>query len=555
MAIIVPEAQTPFSIVEQPRQNPNAPTGFEGIGALADVGISWQARKVKAENDRILREARLGALQELDTARIEFETTGDMDGLADRWDAKVAEVTSPRAEKVPKHLRKDFDLSMRETIAPQTAAIRRRENALFMDRERASMNTSLRGYEKAAANAPDEASREAILRDAGAVVQSGIDAGLISSVEGEKIMADLPANTARVEAMGLIDEDPQAYLDRADEFAATLDPAEHKRNTIAAKGAVAAEEARLKREDELLAGKAAGALKTEVDGAIDILESGRPVSNLPDLLARTEGTPEHDRLMATVDAVGTETNFALMTPAEQKAFIKAESQTPTGDPADVGRLNRLRDMNRRTEESLKADPIAHIRDREIADVPAVNVSDPASVADRISLAEAVYEQYTPGAASVRYFDQGEVAQLTAQLNSDDPDTALAVLSTIQRNFGTRAPLALAQLGEKDPTAYLAGALMMDTGDTTASRYVLQGRRMVAKGEGAKVAAEVRRSVASEFGATIGWAVTPDGRVVQDPRRLELALQAADAHYAASAMGVEARSLKKARRPMPHRSWP
>jgi hypothetical protein len=537
MVLIIPEAQTPFSIVEQPRQNPNAPSGFEGIAALADVGIDWKAAKVKAENDRAVRDARIGALQELDTARIEFETTGQMEGLGDRWAAEAGAIADKWAESVPRHMRADFALGLRETIAPQTGAIRRREFGLFRDHERSALNGSLREVEKLAANAPDAASREAILKDGASIVQQAVDDGLYSAVEGEAILSNLPANAARVEAMGLVDSDPQAFLDRIDEFRVTMDPEEAKRFELAAKGNVAAEDTRRAREDALLAKKAEAETRQRVDGAIDILESGRPYKGLPELLAETAGTPEGDRLQATIDAVGTEENFALMTPRSQRDYIAAEAKKATGDPADVGRLNRLRAINERTEADLAKDRIAYVRDRGLMDLAPVDISDPASVHSRIVEAEIIHEDFTPGAATIQYFDQGETDRLAAELKGDDPDRALAVIALIERNFGDRAPLALAQIGEKDPVAHLAGALVLDTGDTTASRYILQGRKMRDRGEGAKVSADVRRAVAAEFAPVLSWMITPDGRVVQDKRKLDLALQAADAHFAATGLAI------------------
>lgn len=529
MAIIIPEAQTPFSPVDQPRQNPNAPTGLEGIGQIGEDLVALKARKVQAETDRQLREARLGALQELDTARIAYETTGDLDGLGDRWEAEAKGIADAFAAKLPKHLQKDFALGLKETIAPQTGAIRRREYALYQDRERASLNADLRAFEKLAAAAPDEESRAAVLGDLAGTVGKAVDAGLISAVDADNLLADAPANVSRIEAMGLIAEDPRVYLDRADEFAATLDPQEHARNMLAAKGAVAAEETRRAQEDELLAKTAEKERGQKVSDAIEIMESGRPYKDLPALLAEVQGTPDADRLQATIDAVGTETNFALMTPEAQKAFIADQKATPTGNPADIGRLNRLEAIHARTVESLNTDPLAHIRERGIAEVPPIDLADPASVKARMALAEAVTTEYMPGAKTILYFDQSEAEALAAELSSPDPDRALGVIALIQRNFGDRAPLALAQLGEKDPTAHLAGALVLETGDMTASRAILRGREMAKEGKGAKVATEVRRSVEAELKPLF----PPNDTV-----RLPALMTAADAHFAATGLGIE-----------------
>lgn len=538
MALIIPEAQTPFSMVEQPRLNPDAPTIGDGIAAVADTFIAVQAQKVKAENDRLVRETRLAALEDLDQARVEFENDGNLEGLSDRWEATSGGIAEKYAAGLPAHLRKDFDLSLRETIAPQTAAIRRREFALFQDRERAAFNSSMRGYERLAAAAPDQASREAVFKNVEQDLQAQVDAGLLSAVEAERIMADLPANTARIEARRLIIEDPGAYLDRADEFGAVLDPAEAADLALTARGNVIAEDTRRRREDEIAQKAWAAELKSDVDDAIKILDGGRKVEDLPDLLDRTRGTPEHDRLIAAIDGGGAAENFTLMTPAERKAYLKQEEARATKDPSDVGRLNRLRDMDGKLDAEARADPLAYIRDRGIAVVDPVDIGDAASVKKRRALAEAAHGEYTPGAGTIKYFDQAEADQLGAVLSGDNPEAAVAVIATIERTFGEAAPLALAQLGEKDPVAHLAGAVALDTSDLTTSRYILQGRKMLKTGGGAKIAPEVRRSVAAEFRGQLGVRIMDDGRIVQDATALDLALAAADAHYAASGMGIE-----------------
>lgn len=537
MALVIPEAQTPFSLVEQPRMNPNAPTIGDGVAAVADTFIAIRAQKVKAENDRLLRETRLAALNDLDQARVQFENDGNLEGLSDRWEAAAGGIADKYAAGLPAHLRKDFDIGLRETIAPQTSAIRRREYALFQDRERAAFNSSMRDYERLAAAAPDDDSRAAVFRNVEDDLQRQVDAGLLSAVEAENIMADLPANTARIEARRLVIEDPQAYLDRAEEFGKVLDPAEASDLGIAARGAVIAEDTRRRREEETAEKAWAAELKSDVDAAIKILDGGRKVDDLPDLLERTRGTPEHDRLMAAIDGGRATENFALMTPAERKAFIREERARATKDPSDVGRLNRLTELDKNLDTEARADVLSYVRDRGIAEVAPVDISDPASVKKRVALAEAAHGEFTPGGTAIRYFDQAEADQLGAVLSGGDPDAAVAVIATIGRTFGERAPLALAQLGEKDPVAHLAGAVALDTGDLTTSRYILQGRKIRAEGNGAKIAPEHRRAVASEFRGQLGTRIMADGRIVQDAAALDLALAAADAHFAATGLGI------------------
>lgn len=527
MALIIPEAQTEASIVRQPRISPDA-ADLSGVATLGNVFVDIGAKKVQAENDRTVRQARISTLQALDDARLKYETTGELENLSANWQAEAKAITDKAAEAVPIHLRKDFAVGMQEIVAPQTAALKRREFALFQDRETAALNSDLRSYEKAAAGAPDPDARAKILSEAAADLGRAVDAGLLSATEADKMLADLPANTARVEAITLMDEDPAAYLERSDEFATVLDPKEHAENMVTAKRLMEADAAKTARQDELAAKARDKELGQRADDAIEVIEGGLPFKGLPTLLTELKGTTHYDRVMGAMDANATAGNFALLPPSEQKKEIEQLEATPTGNPADVGRINRLKDMAKRSEEGLSADRLGYIRDRGINPVDPVDIGDRASVQKRIAVAEEVHRTYTPDATAIDYFDEAEAKRYGAILSGTDPDAALGVVANVMNTFGDRAPAALAQLGEKDALGQLAGALVLETGDTAAAKAMLTGRKYQAEGKAATVSAEVRRSVAAELAPLFPKAGTA---------RLQTLLDAADAHYAASGLGI------------------
>jgi hypothetical protein len=219
-----------------------------------------------------------------------------------------------------------------------------------------------------------------------------------------------------------------------------------------------------------------------------------------------------------------------MTPAERQAELLAVENTLTGNPADVGRLNRLREIDVRATESENTDTLAHIRDRGIAAVAPVDIGDRTSVQGRIAVAEAAFRQYTPDATAIQYFDQGEVTELGSVLSGNDPDAALGVIANVMNNFGDRAPAALAQLGEKDPIALMAGSLVLETGETATARTMLMGRKFKAEGSAAVVSPITRRAVAAEMAPLFGTG--PDANA-----RLTTLLDAADLHYAAAGVGI------------------
>lgn len=530
MPLIIPEAQSEASIIQQPRISPAA-ADMSGVAALGDTFVNIGAKKVQAENDRTVRQARLTAMQELDAARLKFETTGDLENLTANWEAEAKAITARVAEAVPVHLRKDFQIGMDEMVAPQTSAIRRREFALFQDRETAALNADLRGYEKAAAAAPTPEAKEKIFAEMAAGLGRAVDNGILSAVEADRMLADIPANTAQIEAKILLEEDPAAYLERADEFAGLLPPDAHADNSIIARRLVDAAAAQKARADELAASALDKELSRRADDAIKVIEGGLPYKGLPALLEDLKGTPYRDLVMGAVDAASEGGNFAMLPASRRSEIIKERKSSPTGNPADVARLNRLEEMDKRLAEAESADLLGSIRERQIHDVPPVNIADQVSVNQRRDTAEAAYAQFTPGAATIRYFDQAEADRLGAILSGNDPDAALGVIANIVNTFDDAAPAALAQLGEKDPIGLMAGALVLETGDPQASRMMLTGRKMKADGKGAAVSAEVRKAAEAELAPL--FPATPDGKA-----RLTTLLDGMDLHYAAAGIGIE-----------------
>lgn len=529
MAIILPEQQTGFGIAQLPRLNPGGPNTGDALATIGDVGVEVAAQRRKIMDDRALREARLAAMDGLDQARVAYENDTNLDGLTTRWQADAGAVVEAAGRALPAHLRRDFALSMGDVVGSQTSAVRTRENALYRDQATAQLNGDMRRFATSAAAAPTPEARDAVYASAAASIGAAQDAGLLSAVEADQIMADLPAQTEMITALELVDKDPQAFLDgmAAGEFA-FLPPDQAAKFGIAAKANVAATDAQRAKEDALLADAAAKERKARADDAITLLEGGLRPANLGGLMADLSGTPDFDRVQGAVDAAAVGGNFPLMTPAQQDAELARIKSTASKNPSDVGLYNRLVDMRAKTAASLAADPIAHVRDRAIAPVPPVDVMDPASVSSRVAMAEAIYSDFTPGAATITYFDKAEAAQLAATVGGANVDEALRVLTGINQSFGPRAPLALAQIGASDVTLQLAGNLVLETGDVTAARTLLLGRAMKAKGEGAAVSVDVQRQVTAGFAAAFPAA---------DSARLDTLTQAALAHYAASGQGV------------------
>jgi hypothetical protein len=530
MVLIVPEAQTDFSPVEQPRLNPNAPNIGDALADLGQLGVTVAARRRQAADDRAVREARITAIEELDRVRLTFETDTNLDGLTDRWRAESAAVTERIAAGLPAHLRADFQTGLREAVAPQTVAIQRREYALWRDQETAALSASRRRLATAAASAPDDASRNALYGEWAAMVGQAEATGVLSASDAEAMRADLPRETEEIEAMRLIAEDPEAWIAgrAAGELGGSLDPKQAATFDLAAR----AEFGRRAAEDQRRAATAARvqdeALRARADDAIRIIGAGLRYDGLPQLMADLQGTPHYDRLQAELDGYDMAANFALMPPSAQDAELARLRDTATQDPSEVGRRNRLADLARTTRESLDADAIAHVRTRGIAEVApmtAADLADPAKVAARRALAEAVHREYRPDATDLRYLENGEAEAIAAEMKRD-PDRAMAIVVSVNDTWGAAAPHVLAEIGASDPVLHLAAALPGETGSFEATQAIFRGMAM----DGSKTLPAVSKKNRDAVRAELAPAFA-------DPVALDLALKAAEVHFRATAGGI------------------
>lgn len=530
MTLVVPEANTPFSLVEQPRLNPNQPNVGDAIAKIGDLGVDYAAKKKKAETAQQVSEARITAIERLDEIRSRYEVDGDVNGLTDRWQAEAAGVIDEATQGLPKYLQDEFRTDMRGVLVPQTSAIRRRETGLFMDGQRATLNAAVGRFERAAAAAPDEESRNAILSEAAASIGSALDNGTLKPTEAQKMLEDLPGSVLKATALRAVAEDPEGYLERskAGEFDA-LDPQDRARLDISAKAGADQNSARLQRAERLEAEAYDKALGAEVDDAVKILEGGLTVDGLPELLERADNTPHGQRLRATVNAVTTAENFALLSPVEQQAVLEDARSAGTRDPEDVARINRLEKLRQNTIKSIEDDQLSHVRERGMAEVPPVDIFDPASVRNRVALAGSVTNEFTAHNPSLRLFDNQERDALRDQLSKTDTDSQLKILTAITNNFGDYAPIAMGELGVDDPAVATAGMLVINTRDPAAARTILQGRKMLSESQGAKVTASTRRAAEAQV-----LGAFPES----DRAQMAMIMQAADAHFAAAGMGQE-----------------
>ena len=530
MALITPEAQTPFSPVEQPRTPYDLPGVGDALSAVGQAGVNIEIDRVERQRGRQMRDARVTAIERLGELRTQYEQDPNVSGLSDRYVSDSEAVFAEIAASLPEgRMREDFLIDARKVRAPQQQAVARREYALERDEARASGRFAVRTVIEQSALAPDDESRAAILSEGAAIIAGMKEDGHISAQEEEAFLQTMAQDSALALAVRTAADDPEAFLAaKADGIYGGVDTVMLERMETSAKASIAQRDAKAARALDIEAKTAAKALTSDVDDTVEILESGLsvPSEHLDDLRERAAGTPEAARLDATIAAAQTEVWFANLTPRERKTVIAEKEADPTTDPGDIGRLDALRKIDARSKESEETDPLSHVADRGIVTLAPVDVADATSVRNRIDVAETIALEYQNGETppQVRYFTNPERAQMQEAISKGDPDAQLALATSIVGSFGNRAGRALAELGGDDPIFELAGNLVWQSNDPVAARTMLMGRQMTAKGEGAKVDAKVRSAVRPTFAGAF-----PPG--AQD--RVGSVIAAADLHFAAS----------------------
>jgi len=530
MALIIPEAKTPIDPVRQPRISYDQPNLGDGLKQIGDIGVAIEAKRREEERANMMQKARVTAVERLGELRTKYEQDPNVVGLSERYSADLDALHKELAATLPEgKMREDFDLDFRQVAAPQTQTISRREFALRKDAGRADLNAGLRSYAQQAGTAPDDESRDAILKTAAADVGAAVSAGWISEQEAEQLLASTVQGSVSAAAIRTLQDDPVAFLADAKDGKYPLPPEQLARLEVQAKSAIAREEAQLQRALKADEAAVAKQRQLDVDGAIKILEAGGTYDGLPELFDRIAGTEDEKRLAATLAAVGTEKNFTILSPQEQKAVLADIDATPTSDPDDIARRKRLHTIADSTEKSIQTDILTHVNDRGVLQLQPVDLSNPESIKQRIGVATAALTGFATSEKDFRLFTNGERDTLRASVESGDPDAQLSIAVSIVEGFGDYAPIALSEIGASDPLFEHAAQLLDQTGDLSIARGMLVGRKMLKDGIGAKPGKSVRSAVRASISDIYPKSMAP---------RLEALMNAADAYYAMSGISVD-----------------
>lgn len=329
-----------------------------------------------------------------------------------------------------------------------------------------------------------------------------------------------------------LSDDPARLIDRIDagEFA-TLGgskPDEVARYRVAAERLVRDEATRLTNTNIELAETRLDGLTEEVDLAEKALDAGRPVPISAQLIADTTGTPLEGRVASVLDASAALDDFRTMTPERRtEALARTQATTPTNE-IDIKRFELMQDLDATLRKSELADIVAHHETHLGRPFAPVDFGDPASLLSRQVKSERAASNYN---VPFRFFSEDELRQVSDQIKDGNPDSQLALITSMTSALGERAVAPLAELGLKDEIFGYAGIHALQTGDPTVARAMLAGRAALKDGTAKKASQTIRDRAIRE---TEAFEALPGA---QSEARSRL-LQAANLHFAATAQEAD-----------------
>lgn len=529
MAVIIPSAGLAPALPQGTRADPRAfgalGEAMSGLGAAAFDAVDAIDRQDRAAE---LREARVAAAERLGALRVEYDQTADWTDLSARFERDAAAAAEEIGAALSPRSRGDFDLVWREMQAAHGVALRDREYGLRRDHERGRLASAIDGLVAQTAAAPDDSTAAGLADQTADTIAEARAAGWISAQEEARMLADAASQTASGRALGLLRDNPARLLvELEDGRFASLGPEQVERLRTSADEALNREAERELTQAEQAERERLAALRTETDAALRLLDAGLTPENLEDLRTRAAGTPYAAPVETALRARREAGALAMMPPQRQAAAIEAwrGAHRQPGDEEVYAAMLRA---HAATIESVTKDLLGHVQQRDIVNVPPIDLADPAAVRARVTTAEAVAAGWG-GGAPARYFTDAEVAGYAARLRDASPEDQLALAVAIVDGFGDRADAALGELGVAAPNFGHAGALIAVTGDDRAARAILAGQRLRDAKEGATPKKAVRDAVVAEIAAP----ATPG-----DDRMRARLLAAADAHFALTGQSVD-----------------
>lgn len=510
--------------VSQPRRPVDG--GVAAVVAETAGAVFQIAEQRRAENDALkMAQAGASAADQITELTLEAEQATDPTDMIESFEQRASEIEAQTVETLPPHKREEFQLSFQNTLRQARGQVVRREALLRTSAGREALSETMDRFAVTLSKATTPEQRSVILEQAARAQDDAFALGFVTEAEANGALSSLIEAGEEGAAIRLKGEDPAAFLaaEKNGDFDA-IDPAQLARLVADAKGRVAQEQRRRALEAEQAQRAADAALRTEVRGAVEIISAGLVYEGLPELQEAVEGTEYAPVLNAAVANQAEFSAFALMSPIQQRERLGELRAEATEDPGRIDLIRALEQSHVRTVSGMQEDPLGFAAQQGALVLAPVDLASEDSIRERMAVAEG----FSAFSGRLRFLTDQEASALEVELDHGSIDQQLQILNAIVEGFDDRAAIVLSEVSEDHPDLLYAGQLMIETGSTVSARAMLQGRQLLADGNGAKPSSATRSIVASEMRAAF-----PETSSL----RMASMLSAADAHFAATGFGA------------------
>lgn len=513
----VTTAPGPTSIRQISPERAGDTSGLQRLGAaVTDVAFTLENARQEAEN----LEARTALTKGVGDLNAELTQDTDFATMRGRYGARLdalqeevmGGVSTPRQKRL-------MEAELARARVAVEANVFQREFDLRGSQARATLAASLRQTANTIPAAGSDEERALAYERALASIAAMKEAGYIDAEEAETLRARLDRDVADALVLDAINKDPAsaaATLGQPGAFG--LDETDRQRYLSTA--------TRISEQD----GRATQSkLETRLDTARRVLVSGGTLAteDLDALRQEVSGTDLAPKLEGAVLASQQLGHFYQAAPAERAALIAAERAkgiTIEDASIDGARLAALEEIDAAATKDLATDPIGYAVKAGLVGAAPLDLSDQASVNDRMALVQELKGQY---GAAPRIFSEAERKGFKEIAETGTVEDQMALLVSINDGFGAGAGAAFAELDNIDAAMRRAGALVFETGNDDVARTILAGR----------VAMKAGDELSAPSDAALGaFEASFDGVLGARPGRREEWIGAVRAYYAAKAPG-------------------
>lgn len=533
MTLTVPKAGSTAGSAAQVRLE--AP---QGAGAMAQFGQVMAEVGRHVEDDQLRREAQrftVDLTRDLNDLRLEVSQIGDPDQATATWDQRSTALrqsymdgqTDSGRPRVSQKNSDRFGLTFDQLHNQHSFSLGRQAVAARHAEYQANTLT-YRHEALTQMSAADEDQRAVLAGQYSTMLGDMEAANVINAAQRAQLELAFLNDAENARAIGMVANDPQAYLDAdaAGKFDA-MDAEARAQRRVQAQGNLdraASATQRAIEADQTAEVKATG---NRLGDMRDVLGAGMQSEDLTFLeTPQAKSHEDYSETMAALALANEQPDLGRMTLEQIDTLIAAEKARPVAKKYQTERLEFLAGLKVKVEAGYEKDAIAYAAQAGlyVPDLPEFDPNDPKAYAEGLSarIEHGQYMQDQGYTKDVVVLSEAEQEQFEELVGSDqDPASRLTMVKAMAAAYGDEAGGQSAKLAGDPVFGLAAGLIAQGLPDKTA-RDILSGQTKLAQ----KTVANPSRSQAIEL-----FHEKTEGLFRDQPHMTEAVLGAALAIYA------------------------